>query len=402
MRIQSRWGRRILVARSEEAVLDMRDAWRRVPVSRVDAELDFYLAVVRSRPEVQRPHVVLIEVDGIPSGILVGRIERVRLETRIGYRSVYRPAVRSLTIVHGGVIATSGLQDLAAIRNSLEESLRQREADVIFFPSLRVDSTAYSVFGSMAGPFRRQHVVETRSHRRLELPASFDEFLASRSKKIRSGIRYDTKKLLQAFGEELEIEMARDPADFARVMAELPSIAEHTYQHALGASFSDTEESRNLVRLALRLGWFRSWVLYRNDQPIAFWQGMVYDRVYYSGSTGYHPEYRRFRVGIYLLMRVIADLCADPEVDYLDFGFGDAEYKRHFSSESWEERDVTIFAPTFRAVRINCVRTVILMLSNGVKRILERLGAIAWLKTRWRSRLAGPKTADVPEPTSFE
>ena len=343
--------RRLLVASSEDAVVDMRGAWQSLPVSRVDADLDFYLAVVRSRSEVQRPHVVLVETDGAPSGILVGRLEGVTLDTRIGYRSVYQPTVRSLTIVHGGIIATREMEDLLALRDSLEESLRRRDADVLFFPSLHVASAAYSVFASMAGTLRRQHVIETHFHRRLALPGNFDEFLASRSRKIRSGIRYDTKKLLLAFGDDLKIDVAREPADFDRIMSDLPSIAVHTYQHGLGASFLDTEERRNLVRLALDRGWFRAWVLYRNDRPIAFWQGMVYDRIYYSGSTGYHPDYQKFRVGIYLLMRVIEDLCADPEVDFLDFGLGDADYKRQFASESWEERDVIIFAPTLRAVR---------------------------------------------------
>ena len=47
-------------------------------------------------------------------------------------------------------------------------------------------------------------------------------------------------------------------------------------------------------------------------------------------------------------MRVIEDACADPALDVLDFGPGDAAYKQQFSNESREERNVVVFAPTFR------------------------------------------------------
>jgi len=50
-------------------------------------------------------------------------------------------------------------------------------------------------------------------------------------------------------------------------------------------------------------------------------------------------------------MRVIEDACADPSLDVLDFGPGDAAYKRQFSSDSRVERNVVVFAPTFRGRR---------------------------------------------------
>jgi CelD/BcsL family acetyltransferase involved in cellulose biosynthesis len=384
-------GRRVIVATTEDAVLEMRDAWHALPASRPDADLDYFLAIVRNRPEVERPHVVVVQTDGIPSAMLIGRIERLTLDTRIGYHNVYRPKVRSMTIVHGGITTGSQVEDIMAIRASLAASLKRREADLVWFPSLAVDSPAVRVFGSMAGPLRRQHLLETRFHRRLTLPDEFDAFLASRSRKTRFGIRYDTKNLLDAFGDELRVELAREPSDFARVMAQLPSVAANTYQHALGASFADSQESRSLARIALDRGWFRAWILHRGDRPIAFWQGLVYDRTYYSGTTGFDPEYRRYRVGIYLLMKAIEDLCSDPDVEIFDFGLGDAEYKRQFASESWEERDVIVFAPTLRGVGTNWLRTIVLLLSTLARGTLERAGMAAWVKTRWRRRLIHPK-----------
>jgi CelD/BcsL family acetyltransferase involved in cellulose biosynthesis len=164
-------------------------------------------------------------------------------------------------------------------------------------------------------------------------------------------------------------------------------VAELTYQKGLGAAFSDTPERRRLTRLALERGWFRSWVLYDADVPIAFWQGLVYRRVYHSETIGYDPAYSRDRVGVYLLMQVIADLCSDPEVDVFDFGFGDADYKRHFSDEAWSESDVVVFAPTPRALWVNAGRTLVMGAASGARRGLERFGVADRVKTIWRRRL---------------
>jgi len=104
-------------------------------------------------------------------------------------------------------------------------------------------------------------------------------------------------------------------------------------------------------------------------------------------ATGFDHAYARNRVGVYLLMKVIDDLCADPTVDVLDFGPGDAEYKRLFSNDGVRERNLVVFAPTFRARRINAIRTGILGSARLVHRIVNATKLTARVKARWRGRL---------------
>ena len=56
----------------------------------------------------------------------------------------------------------------------------------------------------------------------------------------------------------------------------------------------------------------------------------------------------------------------------LDYGVGDAEYKRRFGTRSWREGNVFIYARTFRGIRINLTRTVLLAGVGGARRILDR------------------------------
>jgi CelD/BcsL family acetyltransferase involved in cellulose biosynthesis len=375
-----------VVARSVEEALALREGWAALPTESPHADLDFYLAVIDERDEVLGPHAVLLLEDGVPAALAAMRLEEIRLVATFGYREVLRPRVRALTLVPGGIVAPSPSAERELAR-CLLRSLAGREAEVILLPSLRCDSELHRTLRGEVGALRRSHFAETRTHRRLHLPATFDEFLASRTKKVRSGIRYDTKRLDQRLGDRLRLERLDAPADFDRIFRDIVRVAELTYQRGLGAGFADTPERRRLTRLALERGWFRAWVLYDEQTPIAFWQGNVYGCVYHSGTTGYDPAYRKDRVGIYLLMRVIEDLCSVPEVDIFDFGFGDADYKRHFSDEAWDESDVVVFAPTLRPLWINATRTAVMGSAQGVRRGLERLGVADRVKTAWRRRL---------------
>jgi hypothetical protein len=72
----------------------------------------------------------------------------------------------------------------------------------------------------------------------------------------------------------------------------------------------------------------------------------------------------------------------------MDFGLGDAEYKRHFGDERWAEEDVLLFARRPRPVVVNLARAGVLEASRAGKATLERSGKLAAARRKWRERLA--------------
>jgi CelD/BcsL family acetyltransferase involved in cellulose biosynthesis len=129
-------------------------------------------------------------------------------------------------------------------------------------------------------------------------------------------------------------------------------------------------------------------VLSLEGEPVAFWPGWVYNRSFYSSTPGYDPALAEYRLGQYVLMRLIRDLCDDPDADLLDFGFGDSEYKRRFSTEEWREADVLVFAPSFKGARVNAGRTAVGLGERALRRAVERAGLEERIKRAWRRRLA--------------
>jgi hypothetical protein len=298
---------------------------------------------------------------------LVGRIAERRLESRIGYLRVYAPMLRVLRLI-------DVVGDAAKIaRDALHE------VDVITTPALPVDSVEYRSLLPLNGdPF-----TPTWERRLLVLPESWDAFLTSRTRKIRAGIRYDMKRLEESV--DARVQVVRDWSD--DLVPTLESIAQTTYQRRLGAGFSG--DRAGVLRVAFEHGWARVYVLHDGSRPVAFWWCAVHrDRIRLN-TTGYLPEYARHRPGIYLLMHVIQDAIADPALRVLDFGPGRSDYKRHFSNDSYLERNLVLYAPTFRAQRARVVRNAIAAATYGARRALDATGATQRVKTAWRRRLRG-------------
>ena len=99
------------------------------------------------------------------------------------------------------------------------------------------------------------------------------------------------------------------------------------------------------------------------------------------------PAYRDLSIGMYVLVKLIEEACADPAITMLDHGFGDADYKKRLADRSFLEEYVLIFAPTFKGVRTNLARTAVTGAGALARRVLRDRGAVARVKRRWRDRL---------------
>lgn len=335
--------------------------------------------------------MVVLSGGGRVEAMAVARVEDIALASSVGYRNVYRPTVRSITLVHGGIAGVDSEATAQGLVRELRRALGRGEADVVLLPALRTDHPLYAAANAGTTGFLRERSGAS-THRRLCLPASLDEFLATKSGKTRESVRRYAKRFRKEYGDRLAVELLRRPEDAERLFSDLDAVAEKTYQRGLGVAFADTEEHRSLTLLGLDRGWFRAYVLYLDGAPIAFWPGYAYGGTFFIGTPGYDPAYAHHRVGQFLQAEMTEALCRDEEIEYLDYGFGDSEYKRRFGNESWEEADILLFAPTFKGIRVRAVRTAVASSVGLAKRVLGGERA-ARLKKEWRRRLAARDAA---------
>jgi CelD/BcsL family acetyltransferase involved in cellulose biosynthesis len=378
---------RITVARSVEDVKALADAWSDLGAADVNADRDVFLAMLETRPDSVRPHVLVAEADGAPRAMLVARLERTRIPIRVGYKQLSAPRVRALTVVQGGLLGAEDGHAVPLLFDEAQRSLARGEADVLRLRCLRVGSELHRLARERPSWPVRGHAAQPFQRWRLILPDSLDDVLRQQSSRTRSNHRRYARKLEEEFGDRLSFAVFRDPADLDRVIRDSQAVSAKTYQHQLGAGFTADPSARRLLEIGAERGWLRAYVLSLDDEPCAFWLGNAYGGVFFTGPTGYDPSLANLRVGTYVLMKMIEDLCADDSVEEVDYGIGDAEYKRHFGSQTWLEEDTLVFAPSVRGVRVNMTRTAVLSAAGAARRVAggERIASV---KKRWRERLS--------------
>jgi hypothetical protein len=329
-------------------------------------------------------HQAVASTGGRPVGGLAGRLELRKLSTSVGYKVVYAPTARLLRVVDGGLAGADDTRVRDALLGAVRTALADGTADAVQLPPAELGSPLLEAFTSLGGPLERQPFITPWTRRRLELPGTFEEFVASRSSNTRWRIRRDARRLAETYGDDLRVEIVRDPSGLDRLVESADRVARTTYQRALGVGFADTPEQRALATVGLEHGWARGYLLYLRDEPIAYWLCSTWRDTILIRTAGFDTAFAEFRVGLFLLMRVIEDAIADPALHILDFGPGDAAYKQQFSSESSEERNTIVFAPTLRGRRLNATRTLVLAPARGVRLVLDETGLTGKVRARWR------------------
>jgi CelD/BcsL family acetyltransferase involved in cellulose biosynthesis len=378
----------VRVARTVDDVLALRPAWTELQNDRVTADLDYFLCVTATEPEAIRPHVLVAERDGRPEAILLARLLTIRMSCRLGYKRVYAPQMRALGVVLGGTLGEIGEEHAAALVDELRAALRRDEADVISMRHLPLESELHRAATGRPPFFLRQRTDLPNRYWETTLPGSFEEFNRSLSKRTREGFKRYANKFVREYGDRIEIREFRRPEEIDDLVRDVEAVASRSWQRGLGVGFVDDDATRARTLLALERGWLRAWVLYVDERPVAFWMGDAYRGRFRSMIPGYDPDWAVHRVGNFILMHMIEQLCEDPDVQILDFGFGDVEYKERLAERNWSAGDVFVFAPTFKGVRVNLVRSTLVTLNATAMRLARSLGIAGRVKRSWRRRFA--------------
>ena len=372
----------VRVARSFEEAEELRPAWERLQNGHLTSDIDFVLTYCRHTAGVVRPHIVLLEEEGEPVALAAGRLEETRLPARLGYKVVLNSSVRALTVVYGGLLGdTARVPELLA---ALKDSIRDERLDLVRFRMLELGSPVHAALTHAAPVVRKQRFATKLRHWRSALPGTLDDFLAQRSRRRRETVRRYARRLEKAYGDDARVEIVRDCAGLEKLFADSKLIHQETYQHVLGVGFSDQNVQRRLAELAADRGWFRGYMLYLRDEPVAFWHGNTYRGSFGIASTGFDPAYADDRPGTYLLMRAVDDLSADDTTQALDFGFGDADYKRHFGDGFVEEQDVGVFERRASTIGLNAVHSMLGGATAAGRTVADGTGALTNIRRRRR------------------
>jgi hypothetical protein len=381
----------VKVLRSVSELDAIRQVWASWPGNR-DSEIGSYTRFVQSSTSTLRPHVVAVFRGSTPEAILVGRVDLGHITCRLGYWRVNLPA-RILYFVYGALRGNASLENCDVILRSVLRSLSDHEADVAYMNFLRTDSELYRLATERPWLLNRDYVRTSQRHFVTSLPSSVEEFY----KALSSGARWQTKskqkKLLKDFRGEVKIRCFREPSELGAMIRDVEQVAGKSYQRGLGVGFVGGPEALEALRFKAERGWLRAYVLYLADRPCAFWIGDVNEGTFGSDYLGYDAEFAKYSPGMFLILKTIEGFCdgSHERVTEVDFATGYAQYKEVLSNREWRETGVYIFAPTFKGIALNVLRTAISGTDQVVKGALSRMGLLQKIKKRWRDHARASK-----------
>jgi len=383
----------ISFARTEQEVESLRSDWERLNEN-PNTQMDFYKFINDVRPFVLRPHVIVVRTDGVVKSLVVGRLVEHEFSCSVGYNTIFCGRVRQLDVLHGGLLGDCSGEYADFIIGELMAVLQRGEADLVCLNYINAHSDLFRLAQEKAGFLCRDRTVQTQWHWKASLPESLDAFLRRLNGKQRSRVRRMEEKFEQEFHGRTAYKRFGDYADLGRLADDLEAVSRKTYQRSLGAGFIKNAEQLQRLALSRRLGWLQGVVLHIDDKPCAFWIGSLYRNILHTEATGYDPSYREHQVGTLVFLKLVEDLCRE-RITAIDFGLGDAQYKKRFGDEHWQDGSVRIYAPSFKGIRLNLTKTVLEGSVLAARRLCHRIGLEQRLKTLWRRRLAGGK--DAPE-----
>ena len=378
-----------VVAKNFEEIESIRPVWEQMrrhesqPVP--NADIDRYISVIKASGDNVRPHVMLIEHNDQPAAMIISRLEKHQLELRLGYRALFKPRLRCLTVVYGGILGQPEGDLCPLLVSELMKQLRSREVDMVYVNHLRIDSVIYRFIRKMSGLFTRGYFPRIESHWEISIPENMDSYYQRFSGRRRSELKRYIRKLERA--HSVRVVCYKREEDLPQVMSQMHEISTKTYQHGMGAGFVCNALTRNVLHVAASKNWLKAHILFVDDEPIAFQVGFQYGSTYFADQIGFDPSWKRYRVGTVLLLKVIEELCADRSIDKFDFGFGDADYKQLYCDKFWTDVSFCFFAPRLYPIFINMMRTCIATLNAGLGCVVNKIGAAGWIKRHWRNLL---------------
>lgn len=378
----------VRVLRSVAELEEIRPHWESWP-GNPESGMDFYLNLLRSTPEIIRPHVLAVYRGGRPRTILVGRVDRRPIERlRIGYLPV-RLKAKSLFFVNGSLRGEGSPQDCEILIRELCQNLSSGEGDLAYLNFLREDSHFYDCATKMPPFLCRDRIGRAQLHFSATLPKTMDEFYHRFSSKVRKNRKWEAKKIAADFSNDVQLKCFQEPAHVDSLAEIAEQIAGTSYQRGIGVGFFDTLEQRARLHQKAEKGCLCAHVLYLGGKACAFWIGDINDGVFGSDYLGFDPAYAKYSPGTYLILRVIESFCSEfpRRIERIDFGIGAAQYKELLSDEVCNEIEVYVFAPSFKGVIFNLIKTMTTGTDNTLKRTLKRAGLLQKIKKAWRGRL---------------
>ena len=314
-------------------------------------------------------------------------VSKESLFIRFGYRCLWRWALMKAEFA-GDILCPSGCRDKdrQLVRALLDAC---RSVDAVRFESLPTDSAVYQLVRARDPLFRGWWpcFLTTPEPRRLvRIQGGFKVYLEKFNGRRRQKLHHEIRKLEQQCAGDLRLSVITTVAELDAFVKAARLVSSASWQGTiLGQLIQPESMQRNLLLRLAERGWLRCYLLQSGDQPIAFVIGRQAQGVFYYDQVAHDAAWNAWSPGKVLLLKILDDLHEAGHFEWLDFRHGDAEYKKHFSTHSYDEAGLLLVRATLRNLIPFFLFRTSMCFSNRFRNILKQLNMIESVR-RWRRR----------------
>lgn len=281
-------------------------------------------------------------------GVLVPKLMTTRQAGGFGWNQTfagYRLAgSRFLGPRHGANSVTQVLQ--RQMLSACATFVREQQATYLLIEDLERSDPLFAAAESLLSDgFQTYCPSGIQERLTIEFPAKADEYWQKFSSKTRSTFRRKQKKI--GATRLVRITEAEQVADFLEAAH---VVSQRTWQSAqLGLRIHNSDVEAQLFTFLATQNALRSYLLYVDDQPVAFLIGTQFQGHFSYEEVGYDRDFADRSPGLVLLLHVLDDLVKDNPPRRFDFGGGEADYKRLFATSTSESGSVWLVSPGWRS-----------------------------------------------------
>ena len=304
-------------------------------------------------------------------------IQQDKFAVKFGIFSLFKIQTKRALLLGNDILVAPG-EEYNSIVGSVLSTIREAGVNLIYFDCLCQETQILHILstGNMYNFSDYQFIEkDVQPLRGISFRNGFDDYLSEMSKKTRYNLKRSVNQFEKKTGSPARMVVCREAGQVPEFFRNLDTVFRQSWQAAaFGYQQRNTYSALEQHKSLAKSGIFRSYTLYKDDEPIAFIRGYQYERVYYFEEIGFVKAERDLEPGTVLNFLAIKDMFSHDKPDFLNFGYGENDYKRklgNFETQASEALLVVSGSVVYWFVKVQSLLSVVYSL---LRKLVIRLG----------------------------
>lgn len=215
----------------------------------------------------------------------------------------------------------------------------------------------------------------------VRFQGNFEQYIKKLKKRSRKSLTQRVRRFEERSGGQIKWRKMTLPLEMEQFQKIARKISEKTYQERLlGVGLANDEKFKREMRELASTGRARGYLLYLDNEPIAFIYRTIKDGVVSAVRTGYIPAYKEWSPGIVLQYLALKSLFDEGMHKILDFGMGESYHKKLLATDFVNCADIYYFNRTSSNLLLLKVHALVDSFSHEAGALAESLGVKSKIK----------------------